>query len=106
MYVCKNMYLRLFAPPPKRQYLHNTNLILRRPLRTDADTDADPRGEVFGPRYDSNMVTLVGIYHIYIYLIILTICSRYLTCETVSILYASMFGACLNSKQDVSAYSL
>jgi len=37
-------------------------MILRRPLRTDADTDADPRGEVFGPRYDSNMLTLVGVY--------------------------------------------
>ena len=43
-------------------------MILRRPLRTDADTDADPRGEVFGPRYNSNMLTLVGVYqHIYIY---------------------------------------
>ena len=44
-------------------------MILRRPLRTDADTDADPRGEVFGPRYDSNMLTLVGVYqYIYIHL--------------------------------------
>ena len=44
-------------------------MILRRPLRTDADTDADPRGEVFGPRYDSNMLTLVGVYqYIYIYI--------------------------------------
>ena len=58
----------VFTPPPRRQYLHEHELdiyitmILRRPLRTDADTDADPRGEVFGPRYDSHMLTLVGVY--------------------------------------------
>ena len=42
-------------------YMHQ-NVISRHPLRTDADTDADPRGEVFGPRYDSDMLMLVGVY--------------------------------------------
>ena len=53
-------------------------MILRRPLRTDADTDADPRGEVFGPRYDSHMLTLVGVYQIIpvIYSVFCVRCSK------------------------------
>ena len=49
-------------------------MILRRPLRTDAD----PRGEVFGPRYDSHMLTLVGVYQIIpvIYSVFCVRCSK------------------------------
>ena len=60
IYVCKTCIHATPQPPVFAQ--HELHIILRRPLRTDADTDADPRGEVFGPRYDSNMLTLVGVY--------------------------------------------
>ena len=68
LHICmQNMYSR-HPPSASICTTRTTYIILRRPLRTDADTDADPRGEVFGPRYDSNMLTLVGVYqYIYIY---------------------------------------
>ena len=62
IYVCKTCIHATPQAPVSAQ--HELHIILRRPLRTDADTDADPRGEVFGPRYDSNMLTLVGVYQI------------------------------------------
>ena len=66
----QNMYSR-HPPSASICTTRTTYIILRRPLRTDADTDADPRGEVFGPRYDLNMLTLVGVYqyihHIHIW---------------------------------------
>ena len=60
IYVCKTCIHATPQAPVSAQ--HELHIILRRPLRTDADTDADPRGEVFGPRYDSHMLTLVGVY--------------------------------------------
>ena len=64
MYVCKKQSKTCIHATPQAPVSaqHELHIILRRPLRTDADTDADPRGEVFGPRYDSNMLTLVGVY--------------------------------------------
>ena len=64
IYVCKTCIHATPQAPVFAQ--HELHIILRRPLRTDADTDADPRGEVFGPRYDSNMLTLVGVYQVII----------------------------------------
>ena len=36
------------------------NVLLRHPVRTYAGLTRDLRGEDFGPRYDSDMLTLVG----------------------------------------------